>query len=206
MGIINLSKMKIFLFLLEAALSLDCYHCSERYDHEGKPLGAYNDKNCYTATKPDDRFKTKCGSEYSKCSTELTAIWLSEGEHEYIFQRGCAFTEETDECDSKIDVSGNSWKKSCKTVCLADNCNDDIRVEAGFSRQEDGKEKVISCPTCSSNDFGGKKCGEQGGVESRLCPSFANSACFSAETEMKLRDKVLTLATQDVRLFNHKAC
>merc|ERR1711973_300729 len=86
----------------------------------------------------------------------------------------------------QIDVSGNSWKKSCKTVCLRDNCNDDIRVEDGFSRQEDGKEKVISCPTCSSKDLGGKKCGEQGGVESRLCPSFANSACFNAETEMKI--------------------
>ena len=34
--------------------------------------------------------------------------------------------------------------------------------------------------------MGGKKCGEQGGVESRLCPSFANSACFNAETEMKI--------------------
>merc|ERR1711868_145142 len=142
MGIINLSKMKIFLFLLEAALSLDCYQCSERYDHEGNPLRAYNDKNCYTATKPDDRFKTKCGSEYSKCSTELTAIWLSEGEHEYIFQRGCAFTEETDECDSKIDVSGNSWIKNCKTVCLRDIVMMTSELKPDFHDKRTEKKKL----------------------------------------------------------------
>ena len=157
-----------------------CYECTVTVNPHNDTIGI-GDNHCWEKLTNDDLVNCDSG----KCYTEITADWTPRGILEYTLTRAC-FDRRFEEPKPNIDCTNMDeldafQRKSCKTLCSGEKCNEDW-TELG--EQLSGKKNVERCHACryvekdDGSVIGHKGCKDDTN-HSRACPSYATNTCIS---------------------------